>query len=162
MGFQRMTELDDDYGTCERTYTELRIYSESLSPDEITQKIGVTPTSTQVKGEIKKRFLKINSNLAVPKERTVPINGWFFSSEGTVASKDVRRHLDFLLSRIKKVESRFLELQNEELTIGINCVWWSANNSGGPAIWPEQMACLGELGLELSFDFCFYGDDPIL
>ena len=43
--------------------------------------------------------------------------------------------------------------------MSVNCIWWS-RGTGGPTIWPEQMAVLAKLNLELSFDI--YVADPVI
>jgi hypothetical protein len=86
--------------------------------------------------------------------------GWFLSSENVVASRDLRRHLDWLLDKIELTAGKLGELQNKAgLTMGINCVWWSATGSGGPTLWPEQMVRMANLELECSFEVCFFGEE---
>ena len=47
----RVTEYHDDYPTCLSTYATLRIYPGDVLPDDITSRLKVTPTSTQVAEE---------------------------------------------------------------------------------------------------------------
>src|SRR5437762_13576226 len=95
LGARRMTnetDYDDDYPTCARTYASLRIYHEDLDPDSITRILSVEPTQAQVKGRL----------CTSPSGRTFTpeIGGWFLSTKGVVGSKDVRRHLDWLLAKL--------------------------------------------------------------
>jgi hypothetical protein len=90
----------------------------------------------------------------------VKFNGWFLSSEDKVASKDVRRHLDWLLDLIWPARLPLADLQQTSgVKIDVNCVWWSASGHGGPTLWPEQMGRLAELGLECGFDVYFFGEE---
>jgi hypothetical protein len=148
----RRTPYNDDYQTCERTFAELLIYPEALNPAEITTRLGIEPTQMNVKGVER----------ATPSGRMMPApkSLWALSSEGTVDSLDVRRHLDWLIERLMPARAALLELQLVPRTrMGVNIVWWSAHGTGGPTLWPEQMAGLAELGLEVSFDVSFFGPE---
>ena len=148
----RLTPYDASYGACERTYAELRIYAGAMEPELVTKRLQVSPTSIQKKGE-----KKVNS---LGRVREVPLNGWFFSSEGKVSSLDVRHHLDWLLDRIEPARNELRYLQSMAgLTMQIDCVWWSSTGHGGPTLWPEQMRRIAALDLECSFDIYFFGDD---
>jgi hypothetical protein len=147
----RLTPIDDAYETCERTLATLRIGGEELDPTFVTSHLGIQPTKSQKKGEI-----KTNSRGF---ERTIKKGGWFLSSEDHVNSKDIRRHLDWLLTRLAPVKDQLRALQEiEGITMDVNCIWWSAGD-GGPTLWPEQMRLLAELNLECGFYISFYGDE---
>ncbi|MEW5959070.1 MAG: DUF4279 domain-containing protein [Chloroflexota bacterium] len=148
----RGTPYDDEYATCEFTYAKLRVYPGKLDPMSVTQYLGITPTSTMTEGE------HIVNSLG--RERIVPQNGWFLSSEGQVSSKDVRRHLDWLLDRLEPISERLKGLQEQpEVKMYIVCIWWSAYGQGGPTLWPEQMKRMAEMNLECGFDIYFFGDE---
>jgi len=147
----RRTPIDDAYETCERTLATLRIGGENLDPAFVTSQLGIEPTKTQKKGEVHRNSRGL--------ERTSKTGGWFLSSEDHVNSKDVRRHLDWLLERLIPVKDQLRSLQEtEEIVMDVNCIWWSAGD-GGPTLWPEQMRLLAELNLECGFYISFYGDD---
>lgn len=148
------TPYDDSYGSCERTYAALRIYADAVDPESITRQLDLVPTHKQKKGE-----RNVNS---LGRVRTAKINGWFLSSEGTVESLDLRRHLDWLLGRLEPSSRQLLDLQRTgDVTMLVNCVWWMAPDGllGGPTLWPEQMGKLAALNLECGFEFASYGDD---
>lgn len=148
----RRTPYDDTYESCERTYAELRIYTGAMEPHLVTNRLGIAPTSTQVKGESKANSLG--------RVREVNLNGWFLSSDGKSSSMDVRRHLDWLLDKIEPVGQRILDLQEVAgVTMVVNCVWWSASGQGGPTLWPEQMQQLAGLNLECGFEIAFFGGE---
>jgi Domain of unknown function (DUF4279) len=148
----RRTPYDDTYPTCERTCATLRVYPGSVDPDLITARLGITPTQVNKKGA--------SWRTARGHEHTRPLNAWFLASEGDVDSKDVRRHLDWLLARLGPVKDQLRELQSmPEMKMSIECVWWSAYGQGGPTLWPEQMQGMAELGLECGFDIAFFGED---
>jgi hypothetical protein len=146
----RATNIDDLYQTCEKTYASFNIYN--VDPDLITQKLGLQPNTYSKKGTLKK-FPTGNKVMA-------QIHNWIFSTKGIVTSKDLRRHLDWLLDKLLPLNEQILELQQlPESMMLINCVWWSKYGDGGPTIWPEQMEGLVKLNLELSISVGFFGED---
>lgn len=137
----------DDYATCEQTYVTLRLYSLTATPEEISSALGIEPT----------RVLRM-SEVRNPQGRrpvTQKQNGWFLSSEGHVQSRDVRRHLDWLLDQISKADStlkRLTDTQVGGVRADVACVWFSRSGHGGPTLSPSQMLRLGALGLDCWFD----------
>ncbi len=130
-----------DYPTCERTYATLRIYPEALDPSDVTARLGIEPSDWQRQGESRK-----------PGDRPAKLHGWFLSSEGAVESRDVRRHLDWLLARLTPRADAVVALQAEGCRMDVSCFWVSASGHGGPSVRPAQMGELARLGLELWFD----------
>lgn len=146
------TPYDDSYPTCEFTYAHLRVYTGEMEPEWVTQRLRVSPTHVNRKGES-----KVNS---LGRERVSKRNGWFLSSEGKSSSLDLRRHLDWLLDKLEPSASQLRELQEAPgVTMDVSCIWWSAHAQGGPTLWPEQMRRLANLNLECQFDISFYGED---
>jgi hypothetical protein len=141
----------DEYPTCARTFVTLRIYPESLDPDEVTARLGIQPTSWQRRGQVR--------NPA--SERPVPakLHGWFLTSKGAVESRDVRRHLAWLLAQLGPRADAIRDLQAGGCRMDVFCYWLSRNGHGGPAVSPAQMSQLARLGLELGFDVYFQGNE---
>jgi len=147
-----ITQPNPDYGSCERTYAELRIYPAVSTVKDITIKMGIEPTTAQDRGDW------VSSKQGHLRE--VPRTGWFLSSEKMVFSLDLRDHLDWVLEKISNSKDALKKLRKENgLKMAIYCIWWSKTGQGGPAIWPEQMELMAEYGLECCFDCCFFGDD---
>lgn len=137
------------YPSCEETRCELRVYTGDSPPEEVTSRLGISPTSINRAGETRTNELG--------RTRVIPFNGWFLSSEGIVASRDTRDHLDWLLAQLIPIKDKFNRLQQEmDGEIGINCVWYSKVGHGGPVLWPEQMRLMSELDLECGFDIYFF------
>lgn len=139
---------ETDYPTCERTYATLRIYPGQLDPEDVTARLGIEPSDCQRRGVPKH-----------PGSRPPKLHGWFLSSDGAVASRDVRRHLDWLLTRIGPRADAVLRLQAEGCEMDVSCYWVSAAGHGGPSLPPDQMGELARLGLELWFDV-YLGGGP--
>jgi len=143
-----LTPIDRKYATCDETHLELRIYPGHKSPEEISELLRIEPTRTQIKGT----FVKNSRG----RSREIKITGWFLSSEGIVASRDLREHVDWLITKLGSA-TRALQLLQESVDtkMTVSCTWWSAAGHGGPALSPVQMAALSELNLEVSFDIYF-------
>lgn len=71
--FSRRTPIDDSYGTCLETRATLLIYSDEVSPDEVTARLGLEPTQVNRAGE----------SVVSPRGRLriVKLNGWLLSSD---------------------------------------------------------------------------------
>jgi len=145
----RLVPYDDMYQTCERTAAKLRVYGPTLECEQVTEYLHIQPSPSYA-GRKK-------PDSSHPQARHV---AWMLSSEGHVESKDLRRHLDWLLLQIEPAADGLKQLQSmDDVVANVVCVWWSAAGDGGPTLWPEQMRRLAELDLECSFEFAFYGDD---
>lgn len=134
----------DDYPTCEETSAVLRIFSDEIDPTEITRFLAIEPSSIQIKGERK----YLNKEKYINQE-----NGWFLDSENAVESRDLRRHLDWLLNKLNNCHNQLRELADRGAEITIFCPWRSALGQGGPTMDPKQMKLLGDLNIELIFEF---------
>jgi hypothetical protein len=146
----RFTPLNGVNAGCERTCAELLIYSGDLHPTTVTERLGIQPTHTVVKGEESQR----NS---LGRTRMGKLNAWFLSSEDAVESKDIRHHLDWLLGVLLPNCEALLKLQQEpQTTMYVFCPWWSNCGGGVATQWPEQMSGLAQLNLECSFAFADY------
>lgn len=147
----RMTEYDDRSSTCDETRCKLRIYPGRTSPASITAMLGVDPTGTVEEGSVYTNSLG--------RSRVGKVNGWFLSSEKEVDSKDLRRHLDWLITKLGPAAESLARVQQlEGMKMWVTCVWWSASGSGGPTLWPEQMMALANMNLECQFEFAYYAE----
>jgi len=138
-------DYDDEYASCAQTYATLLIYHDDLDPERITGLLGIEPSHTQVRGRV----------LTKPSGKTFtpPIGGWFLSTQGAITSRDVRRHLDWILKRLVGKDETLRHLQEEGHRTEVFCYWlFSAAGNGGPTLSPAIMRRLGELGLEIGFD----------
>ncbi len=135
---------DDDYPTCARTYATLHIYHDDLDPNAITRILGIEPTRTQVKGRL---CTSMTGRTFEPE-----IGGWFLSTKHDVASKDVRRHLDWILDKLAGRDGAVRSLQDSGHRMDVFCYWHSAWGHGGPLLSPALMRRFGELGIEVGFD----------
>jgi len=149
----RFTPINRKYPTCERTYAELRVYSDEVKPNKITDILGETPSSQQSKGS--KRISSRGNTIETK------INGWFLSSESQLSSLDLRDHLSWLMEKLAPKILKFEKLREKKVVMTVYCLWWSAHGHGGPTLWPEQMKILSDLELECSIDFSYFGDEEV-
>ena len=142
-----MTQLDpaDDYPTCLRTYATLCILGDDLNPDEISATLAIAPTRSHVKGQPTISRRGVTS--------TPIIGGWFLSSDGEVTSKDSRHHIDWILAELVGREAALARLRAHGHRTEISCYWTSAEGHGGPTLSHPVMKRLGELEIEIWFDF---------
>jgi hypothetical protein len=137
-----LSPYDADYSTCSYTHVWLRVMHDTRDPSEVSRVLGLEPTSSHVVG----------SRVSERSERVRRSSGWFLESSGNVESRDARHHLDWLLNRVAGKERAFAELRCLDYQVDVCCRWDSKFGHGGPTLYPEQMAVLGSLGVELWFD----------
>jgi hypothetical protein len=77
---------------------------------------------------------------------------WFLSTKGVTASRDVRRHVDWILDKLAGKDEALRLLRQQGHRMDIFCYWLSADGHGGPIISRTMMQRLGELEIELGFD----------
>jgi hypothetical protein len=122
-----MDEYDDEYRTCEQAYASFRVYHDNLDPAAVTRDLGIQPSDV-VEGW-----------------------AWILSTEAAVSSRDIRRHLDWLIDQLEPRHEVIRSLQSAGCRMDVFCYWrWTGQ--GGPTISPRNMHGLGLLGIELGFD----------
>jgi hypothetical protein len=145
-----VSKYDDDHSACEYTHVTLRVYSEKLSPEELAQRLPCPPTSTQRKGDVR--------NPHGRRPMTLKLSGWFLCSEAKVASKDVRRHLDWLLDAVGECGAAPRDLLELGAWSDIMCLWISKSGNDRPTLSPYQCRRMADLGRDCWFDV-YVGDD---
>lgn len=147
-------EYIDDFGACERTYATLCVYTQAVDPAVVTESLCVQPSNWQRVGELPTTAPKNPRRMPRP----ATLNAWFLESESHVTSRDVRRHIDWVLDQVVGKSEALLALQELGCIMVVNCFWLSACGHGGPIISPSQSRKLAGLNLELSFDI-YEADD---
>ncbi|MGH1540026.1 MAG: DUF4279 domain-containing protein [Arenicella sp.] len=141
---------DDNYATCAKTDSLLRISSEDISPDEITKILDISPTEVRVKGELR--------NVSNSKSKN-KLNCWYLGSKEFIKSKDSRRHLDWIIEKAHPAKEGIHKLQKLGANIDICCLWESSGNQGGPTMEPKQMKLLADLEISVWWEFWYCYDD---
>lgn len=137
-----MLTFQDDYPTCKETYATLCIYHDELEPQVISSRLGLEASKSQRKGDKQGKQGR----------RIAPVGGWFLKSRHQVESRDVRRHIVWLLDQLVEKEDELLKLQDEGYEMYISCFWVSKSGHGGPELNHEIMQRLVALRLDILFD----------
>jgi uncharacterized protein DUF4279 len=144
------SDYDDEYATCAETFVTLRILHPDLDPCVITAELGIEPSEAQKAGGVRR--------VGTGQPAAGGIGRWLLSSSGAVESRDVRRHLDWLLDRLEPKAEVLASLQSRGFRVDVPCYWLSATGQGGPTLSAASMARLGSLGLDVWFDVYFFDD----
>jgi len=86
------SEYNDAYDTCAATCATFRAYTGDVEPDAVSRVLGMKPTGSVTQGKM--------IVTGPSKGKISKLNGWFLSTKGQVDSKDLRRHLDWLLEAL--------------------------------------------------------------
>ena len=133
---------DDDWATCAETHAAFRLGGSDVNPDRVTEVLGIQPTYTYRLGDPVGRTGSRRSTSA-----------WILSSEGQVGSKDLKRHVDWLLDKVEPRADALTRLRMEEgADADVFCLWVSKSGNGGPDLGPRQMARLAGLQLTIGLD----------
>jgi hypothetical protein len=80
------------------------------------------------------------------------VNAWLLSSRNSVESRDLRRHIDWLLAKIGPALAEIHSLQEQGCTTRVFCYWASKEGQGGPIISYREMGDLSDLHMDLELD----------
>lgn len=83
------------------------------------------------------------------------VNGWFLCSEDAVNSRDLRRHVDWILEKVALTKESVDALLKNGGRVVLRCFWLSAHGHGGPILSAVQCSRLGDLGIDTEFDIYF-------
>lgn len=142
------TCYDDTYNTCKKTDAALRIAHLDLDPEHISARLQVQPTSSIQRGQ---RWPGVR--------RPTKTGLWLLDTEGQIQSRDLRRHLDWIIDALAGKAAILADLRAEGYEMDVFCNWVRLGGTGGPTLSPRNMQGLGKLGLELGFEFWSEEDD---
>lgn len=131
---------------CTRTYATLRICSKNVHPDEITEKLGMVPSSTRPIDPESKYEHQRNFHL------------WAYTTKDISDSTENVEHLEIILSTLKGKSNQIGSLRSIGCDADIFC-YWDSTGQGGPSISVELMKELVEFGLGVSWDIYFNDEE---
>ena len=137
--------------SCLETFATLRIFSHTLSPEEITRTLGIEPTGARPR-DVKSKY----------KHRREQ-HYWCWSSRNQVESQDGLIHI----CRITSLLDGKLEQLDRLRAVGCDidiCCYWVSSGQGGPFLDVEVLRALADLKIEIWWDIYFgteeeYADD---
>jgi hypothetical protein len=132
----RPPPYDDASVACAETGARLNIYSDHLSPEEITAIMQVEPTVCVRKGDAPSDDKDASTSTI-----------WSFTTYATSNSKESRRHLDLVIAMLEGKDEAVNKLRKEGCAMHLAIHWVPASTGGGPWFNPIQMIRLGSLGV---------------
>ncbi|WP_115779394.1 DUF4279 domain-containing protein [Paraburkholderia caffeinilytica] len=119
--------------------------------DETFVTLCVYPKSAEI-------FDSVDEFSLVPPTLTSDRNGvfaWFWSTQSSVASRDVGEHLKFIVNLVSQAQLQMATLEDIGCKCWLSCFWVSSTGNGGPGLEPDVIASLSTLNLPLYFDIYF-------
>ncbi|GGA29610.1 DUF4279 domain-containing protein [Dyella nitratireducens] len=134
----------------ESSQAALRIFGDSLLPEEVTRLLGCAPTASERKGE----------RIAGPKTGTVRVarTGLWRLRATEQAPEDLPGQIDELLGRLTSDMSAWAKIR-ETCRIDLFVGLFMSSGNNGLSISPAQLLALGERGIELDLDVYDHSED---
>lgn len=147
-------EVDETTGQSPpaRVAVEFLIYSDALSPDEVSNLLGIQATGSATKG------VKLGERTHTP--IAIPRHMWQLSSEPHVVAADLGSHLSWLLAKLFPLQEQLRAIRNMGSTdLCLVGRVWTSGTSAHVRISKPAMEALLATDLELQLEFADYGDD---
>jgi hypothetical protein len=136
-----------------QVFATLRFAGDALDPDEISRIVGQKPTRAYQRGQTYK-----------PGRRSPEVTGktgvWYFSTKRNVPSKDLRDHLDALLSLVlpsvdqdKRLRALHDIMERRNLQAHVTCFWRGPPGVDQPSIPVVVSRAFGRLPADIEADF---------
>jgi Domain of unknown function (DUF4279) len=136
-----------------QVFATLRFAGDALDPHEISRVVGQQPTRAYRRGQRYK-----------PGPRSPEVTGktgvWYFSTKRDVASKDLRDHLDALLSLVlpsadqeKRLRALHDIMERRNLQAHVTCFWRGPPGVDQPSIPVVVSQAFGRLPADIEADF---------
>lgn len=125
----------EDDPTCKSTCAMLLVSGDHIANEEFTRLFGMTPTEAGKAGDC---------------------SGWRVSSESQVKSRNVERHIHWLLDQIENKKGVIEHLKRERgCQVDLGCEWRGhpQSNSTGPFLASETLRRIAGFDLNLIFYF---------
>jgi len=147
------TPLDAEFDSCLHCRVALAIHSSFLSNEELESVLSPNgwpkPTRPKRRNPASEEYRKSRG-----------IKGNFIvDSDQYIQSNDLRHHINWVCDWVEtsaELQNQINDLRNNAV---ISCYWWSKYGLGGPALWPEHLARLARIGVEVQINFTDYSDD---
>lgn len=127
---------------CLETYATVRVFSASISPDEVESILNIPATE--------KRPIEQTS----PYRHRREMHGWFWSTQHLSDSQDNTAHLAAIIEALTPRAEGLQRLQSMGCSTDIFC-YWVSTGQGGPELDVQTMRALCSLNLPVSWDMYF-------
>lgn len=121
-------------------YASLNLWGEDLSPQKITDALGVSPTRSFQRGDKRKDGNKW------------PHGIWFMESKEQVQSLEPIAHVEWLLTKIETFQKQLNDvIWTQELNAELSVFWIMPTSNQHLSIEPELAKRIAATGLRLEF-----------
>jgi hypothetical protein len=124
------------------THATVRIFSESLHPDEISRTLGISATRPRPK--------EPDSKYRPRRE----YHYWSWCSDDQVHSLDGLEHVRAVTTLLRDKHEELERLRGAGCDIDV-CCYWVSSGQGGPSLEVSDLAALSSLGLPIWWDVYF-------
>lgn len=125
-------------------FASLILRSEELNPQEITSQIGVNPSSSFKKGDLRREG------------KFWPHGFWELNSSEYVKSNDISVHIEWILDKIYPAKLKLISILDKLGIEGeISCFWVTDDAHAVVNLNRDVLSKITSLGLSLEFDFYF-------
>ena len=126
------------------TSASLCVYADSLDPTQITDRLGLRPTQSFLRGDpITTHRRRYGGH---------PTGGWLLRSRDELQSEDLAAHVAWLLQRIMPAAESIRGLVADGFDVAIICVVSGRPGGGGPTVEPNALRDIAALGVPVDFD----------
>jgi hypothetical protein len=131
-----------------KSYCELAIVSNAISPELITEELGVLPSRTFRKGD--QSVSKHSGSIIIKPHNLWALKSNIYQSE----EETINYHIDFFRSALKEKLNILMKYKNDTCYDISFCIWIETDNSGiGLNLEENQMAFLNNISNRIRMVF---------
>lgn len=124
---------------CVRTFATLRVFSPSMTAEEVTCVLGIEPSRT------------IRRDLGSRYEHVRRFSHWRWSTEGKVSHLEPEVHIAAISALLRGKTDSLDALRKHGCILDVFC-YWEFSEQGAISLSLDSMRLLLELGLEITWD----------
>jgi hypothetical protein len=122
-------------------FASLVLRGKNIIPQEVTDAIGLNPTKSFKRGDIRKGTKKW------------PHGYWELTSKETVQSSDLSMHLEWLAEQLEPSKSELIEIVSQGgVDAEISCFWILPTSHESISLSSELLIRIASLGLRINID----------
>ena len=121
-------------------YASINIYSQEVSPVEVSSILSIDPDRSVCKGE------------EIRQGTIAKQNAWIYTSKDRVESDNLENHIEFLLDAIDGKSLSLNTVLESDSWMRILCFWESPEGNGGPVLSSKLIRKLSKFPFDIEFD----------